>query len=248
MDRKLMKKLLLTLALIGLLIPSVSFGAIAFDNFVGMGTNPTTVSFTVGSNPGRIMFVACTHDRNAGDTVEYNGVAMTGLTSMTDNQNYLVTSYYLLNPASGANNITISSASNYWCAAASYSGVKQSAPTNIANSGMSSGGVTSASLGMTSTVDNSFAVGLNYTTNDTSGAVAFNATGDVTKRGVSGTANQTPKVMISDSNTPKTPAGAITISSTIGEAVRMGISGVILEPYVAPSGPTRRIKGVGVSR
>jgi len=143
--------------------------AISIDATSGGITSGTQTSLTVShtcSGSDRILITQI-ETEPAGRTtgVTYNGVSMTLLqnTSIIAGAVELLT-YYLLAPATGANNIVVSfsSATNGHVWSASYTGVKQSGfPDSQANSGELSGGTTQSQA--TTVVDsNCWLVGLGY--------------------------------------------------------------------------------------
>lgn len=101
--------------------------AIAFD----AGTNggaATTFSHTVTTAAGRLLLVVTARDGGAGPSgVTYAGVAMTSLLTITLGT-FSVTVWYLLGPATGANDVVVSglSGSTTTCLAASWSGARNS--------------------------------------------------------------------------------------------------------------------------
>lgn len=137
MIKKILKKLAI-LSLIGIFIfPNSVFAAIAFDNALNLGSSTTgttlTVSFTVGSGSNRILFVGAVGNNTGSATDDitgatYNGVAMTLIDKTfvaADRYRYL---FYLINPASGANNVVITSSTSDGFKAgsvASYTGASQ---------------------------------------------------------------------------------------------------------------------------
>lgn len=140
-----MKVLLLSLALC-----ISSFAAIASDNNsvqknagdTGAGT--ITQAITVGSGSNRVLWVYGSTCQGSITGATYNGVSMTAVQSSSSG--CAQTLFFLAAPASGTFNIVLSSGSTYinlYLAAASYSGVSQTAPTGAAiafNSGTVSGG------------------------------------------------------------------------------------------------------------
>jgi len=107
--------------------------AIAFDNTGDSGwvsqSTGWTYPYTVGVANDRILIVNV-FTSPAGDTISavtYAGVAMTNLYTVTDTNNNGETSFYLLNPASGTNNIQVTQSGTFNAEASiiSYSGVSQ---------------------------------------------------------------------------------------------------------------------------
>lgn len=128
----------------------VPTSGIAFDN-VSDGNCTANCSSelwshtTSGSN--RILFVECVFDTSTDPitAISYGGDPMNFLTSnhylQTDNSNRYLVAYYLTNPLSGANNVSISFGSTTYvegCWATSYTGAAQSGvPDNVATSSAS---------------------------------------------------------------------------------------------------------------
>jgi hypothetical protein len=108
---------------------------ITFDNSVDGGNNGGTTStltyaYKVGTGPNRLLVVNLIGDTSVDDiaSVTYGGVPMTligKLQAPSNNWQYL---YYLLNPASGSNNIVITASSSHYLIseASSWSNVRQS--------------------------------------------------------------------------------------------------------------------------
>ena len=92
-----------------------------FDNAAdggnnGGSTNTHTYSFSVGINPNRLLLVSIVGDTSVDDisSVKYAGASMTLVAKVQtpgDRWHYL---YYLLAPASGANNVVITAASSHY--------------------------------------------------------------------------------------------------------------------------------------
>lgn len=138
-------------------------------------------------------------------TVTYNGVAMTQAvkkTSTNSNTNYLYL-YYLINPATGANNIVVTpSGSTYLeLCAASYTGAKQSGQPDNTASAENNASTTSMTATLTPVVSNCWAVtygglqraltaGTGVTQRGSSGALWGTALGD-SNGTISGSTSQT---------------------------------------------------------
>lgn len=131
-----MKKLLL-IVLFFLAAPSVSHAAIAFDAFTtgGATSNPTLTKTyshtTTGSNRYLVVNVRSDDGGDIVTGVTYAGTAMTRAIAQPwpVNGNRLTYLYYLINPASGANDIVVTVSANptaFSTAAASYTGALQS--------------------------------------------------------------------------------------------------------------------------
>ncbi len=210
-----MKKILITIALLlVLLIPQVSFAAIAFDTFVkgadAINIQGLTYSHTVtGSNPA---LAVCIFANNSGDAVTgvtYAGVSMTQVAKIVRadyalQYGYL---YYLPNPATGANNVIVSASvpiTNSTVYSYSYTGVKNAAVENANSAAVSSSGT--ASVAVTTIDANAVIVscfmGFNGDTTLTAGT-------NVTKR-----ANDN-YVLIGDSIGNSLASGSNTVSATL---------------------------------
>jgi hypothetical protein len=190
--------------------------AIAFDAASGgsNGGSGNTVTFShTCSGSDRILFVGV-GDYN-GDFVTgvtYAGVSMTLIAKQGYNSNtnyeYL---YYLVAPATGANNVVISrSTSSGWCVgdSASYTGVKQTSPIDAyTTKEFTSADGTSLTTTLSSVADNCwFVLGMNSQRNLTAST------------GVTARHQQITQSFIGDSNSPKTPAGSYSMTVTISQA------------------------------
>lgn len=186
--------------------------AIAFDATSGANGagSPNTFAHTcTGSN--LILFVAVRAEGGTGACtgVTYNSVALTkiGETNVDENNSL----WYLINPATGANNIAVSYTGAYGqAAAASYTGAKQSGVPDA--SGTNTGTGTSLAKAVTTVLDNCWVVASGQ---DNNGA-------GVTSAGASTTARkqQNNSLVLLDTNEAVTPAGSRTInlSDTSGSA------------------------------
>jgi hypothetical protein len=97
----------------------------------GGSTTSLTYSYTVGSGPNRLLVVNLIGDTSADDisSVTYAGTPMTRIGKVQASSNNWQYLYYLLNPASGSNNVVITAGSPHYLIsqAASWYNVKQSA-------------------------------------------------------------------------------------------------------------------------
>lgn len=106
---------------------------IAYDSMTGAnevfgpGTSGS-ITADVGISPDRILWVTTVNDSSTGDlitSVTYNSVALTKLTGrQLDTASAYIGLWYLVNPSSGSNSITVNASSSCYCYAAwsSYSG------------------------------------------------------------------------------------------------------------------------------
>lgn len=126
--------------------------AIAFDA-ASQGnrgtTDATSITFAhtcAGSD--RILFVSALSNGAGGDIVNsatYNGVACTKVTSLNLTGNQWMSLWYLIAPATGANNIVIGvsgSSEGLYGMGASYTGAKQSGQPDSSNTGTAIGNLT----------------------------------------------------------------------------------------------------------
>ncbi len=221
--------------------------AIAFDaTSEGSGTtSPVTLSHTcTGSN--LILMVGITiYDADPGSPdvvtgVTYNGVPMTQIGKVAhtpDSEDYL---YYLINPATGANNISVSlskTVSACVIRGASYTGVKQSGQPDASNTGGPT--ATSLTTSVTTIADNCWLVGHCY--ND-SGGNASAGTGTTSRSSAS-------QVIFIDSNGAKTPAGSYSLQTTSASGTLVNIiasiSPVVTESSVVKPSSNLLLMGMG---
>jgi hypothetical protein len=197
------------------------------------GTGPLTFAHTcTGSD--LILFCGCF--ATAGDVVTgitYNSVAMTliGKVANGSEQAYL---YYLINPTTGANNISVSWSGSTILRAhgVSYTGAKQSGVPDANSTATGTG--TSLASSVTTVADNCWVIAM------------YRAAGDITAgsgttlRGTSTTSN------ILDSNGAVTPAGSKTINAN--SSISGGMAAVIASfaPYVASSARRLALLGIGM--
>lgn len=112
--------------------PSTSIAYANSQAYTGTSATSYTFSFTVSAGTNRILIVSFEGATGTGaddiTSVTYNGVAMTlgQKTAPTNPTNRYLYTYYLLNPASGANNVVISRTTSDWIlpVAAEYTGVQ----------------------------------------------------------------------------------------------------------------------------
>jgi len=109
---------------------------ITFDNSIDGGNNGGTTAsltyrFTVGTGANRLLVVNLIGDTSVDDisSVTYAGTPLTLLQKIQSPSNNWQYLYYLLNPASGSNNVVITAASSHYLLsqAASWYNIKQSA-------------------------------------------------------------------------------------------------------------------------
>ena len=140
---------------------------ITYDNSVDGGNNggsttSLTYSYTVGSGSNRLLVVNLIGDTSADDisSVTYAGTAMTlvgKVQAPSNNWQYL---YYLLNPASGSNNVVITAGSSHYLIseAASWYNVKQSAQPDASTTNTAAATSTSVTTSLTTVASGSLVV------------------------------------------------------------------------------------------
>jgi hypothetical protein len=191
---------------------------IAFDA-ASSGGNTGQASLTVAhtcTGTNRILFTFV-HSRDFSSDqvtgITYAGVAMTKINEVEQGTQQGVL-YYLINPASGANNIivTMSGAANgIQAASASYTGVATSGIPDASDTTTQSSGATIVCT-VTTVLDNCWGV-MGAWNNDSSPA----AGSGTTERA------ETSNCAIYDNNSAKTPPGSLTLTATNvgGEAVAL---------------------------
>lgn len=193
--------------------------AIAFVNAAdggnnGGSTSSLTFPYTVGSGSNRLLVVPFAGDSGSGadniTSVAYGGVAMTlAKKSVVTSQDRFVYLYYLLNPASGANNVVITAGTNHFilAGAADYTGVKQSAQPDATTTQVSGASASTLTTSLTTILDNCWAVlveqGFNSSALPTAGTGLTRRTADA----AFGTYG------LFDSNGAITPAGAYAMTT-----------------------------------
>lgn len=194
----------------------------------GSASSPATFSHTcTGDN--RILFVAAAS--NSGQTVTgvtYAGVSMTQIGSKTDSAGPTEYLFYLIAPATGANNVIVStSGSNATGASVSYTGVKQSGQPDASVVGSEST-TTHKTQALTSVANNCWFVATTRTGN------GFTMTGDA------GTVVrvQAEQVYLGantlwDSNSAKTPAGSYTLGVTSSSQLYGGVIMASIAPFTS---------------
>lgn len=171
--------------------PYPTCGPLTYDNNAAsfgstqVGSGTWTNAWNRGSAANAVMFVVLTVSSNWSGTVTYNGVAMTLLSSVVNSNNTLV--YYLVNPASGSNNIVVDAVPDDWDSAAmtvfSYSGINTSDPflSNNFNSGTGAGGTPyTQDVAITPVRSNSVILAIHSAYNSTA-STGYNLSGGVSR-------------------------------------------------------------------
>lgn len=197
---------------------------IAFDataNDLESGTTATFSHPCTGSD--RLLFVtAVVGSGNTVSGVTYNGVAMTNVPTNSPVSNpsgavlYL---FYLINPATGANNVVVTAAvsDTIRAVSASYTGVKQSGQPDASGNGTASGAA-SITDSITTVADDCWVIAATSNTVD----VATNGTGYVNRGNSAG-------VGIGDSGAAVAPGSNSQTVNTSGSA-----NWAIIQASIAP--------------
>lgn len=153
--------------LLGLmLLPLLCLGSVSFVGSADLGNNGGTgtlnVSYTVGSGLNRLLIVGVFGDQatDALTGVTYNGVAMTQYQKThVDASTRWLYGYYLLNPASGAHTVSITTTTGWILAgAADYSGVKQVIPDASVGNSQFFGASGTQTTSLTTVADNCWTI------------------------------------------------------------------------------------------
>lgn len=190
--------------------------AIAFDNSKGgLGGGAFPFAYTCSGTSRLLIFTSVLI--SSGDnppSPTYNGVALTQASKLNFSGTSWMYVYYLLNPASGSNNIAITGTSPNVSHIASYTGVSQAGfpDATATNSGSS----TSLSNQITTVLDNCWSVMAIASTN---GGTVTGGTNAVVRDSV----NAVKTACILDTNTVITPPAMTTQACTVSGSNPFGI-------------------------
>lgn len=207
---------------------AIAFDAASNGTDNSPNSSPMTLSHTcTGSDRFLVvgLYTAASNSRTT--SVTYNGVAMTQAIKNENNPSGETTEiWYLMNPASGANNIviTLSTDTPIEVCAASYTGVLG----GLDNSAVASNTSTTSFAGSVTTVaDNCWYVMFARNNADVYGSGA-----GTTRRANQGACS------ICDGNAAKTPAGSATLTLTVGGSYAHGGSLLSMSPTAAAAAAT----------
>lgn len=198
--------------------------AIAFDSATAMTGNTSVTSKTFShtcSGSDRILFVISARQTAFTITgITYNSVAMTQVGTKATSYGNTIELWYLVAPATGANNVVISvnSACNVTGGAISFTGASQTGqPDASATGGDPTSAVSSYSPSVTSVADNCFAV---------CGMIC--ASGATLTGGTNTSIGSQPEVTHAGSafiysTAEKTPAGTFTLNVTSASQVMVSV-------------------------
>lgn len=216
--------------------------AIAFDaatHSAYQANSPLTFSHTT-SGSDRLIIVYVYDGSNRTTGVTYGGVALTLVQDLVMTgaaAGQYIQLWYLLNPASGANNVVVSGTPDpigVYASAVSYTGVAQSGQPDASNKQATSP-ATSLTTSVTTVADNCWLMGYAY-----HGATISAGTG-TTSRG----SNAGGQLTAIDSNGAKTPAGSHSLQTT---STSTFVGHVIASFAPATAGGTTKPQFLGFAR
>jgi uncharacterized repeat protein (TIGR01451 family) len=253
----------LTFLLVLIVFPAASFGQVVFDNSasngarVNTGTPTVTTSLSVGAAANRLLIVGVSLNRQQRTTVAVNTVTdgaatLTSLGNETDTGNdRRVEMFYLVNPASGTNNIVVSftnlSAGNnvgVVVGAASFSNVDQATPVRAFTAARGNIG-SNPTVNVTSNVGEMVVDTLAITGNRTAGAGA----GQTTQWGQNDGTNLNTTDVYGYGST-QAGAATVTMSETLSGTSSWALGAVSIIPAItvpATVAGTNNVLIVGVS-
>ncbi|MGA9673360.1 MAG: IPT/TIG domain-containing protein [Terracidiphilus sp.] len=210
-------------------LASSGTGAITYDNSADGGNNggsttSLTYPYTVGAGANRLLIVNLVGDTSADNisSVTYAGTLMTFLGKVqaaSNNWQYL---YYLVNPASGANNIVITAGSAHYLIsqAASWYNVRQSAQPEVSVSNTAPTANTSITTSLTTASSGALVVQGIWSYGHL--AAGAGATPIIIDAAIGGAG------IFASSTSPVTPAGSVSMT-TISDGSQS--SGVIMASF-----------------
>ncbi len=234
----MLSRLRLALLLVALCGPAHAAG-IVFSGAADLGNNngntsSLTVSYTVGSSSNRALVLCMVGATTA--TATYNGVSMTQ--QVIDSQRN-ISIYYLLNPASGANTLFLSTGITIdyiQVIAADYSNVRQTGQPD--GSGISDDGIVADTYSGTYSTAQSGATVIGCASGG--GGSIPTVSGSFTRRTY---AAQFGNTLLADTG-PVIPSGSVTLAATIGNEGAMQ-SQAFLSLISVPGGGSFMLNGVG---
>lgn len=204
---------------------------ITFDNAADLGnnggtTNSYTAAYTVGVGTNRILFVGIVGDASpAGHdditTVTYGGVALTFLAKQagvaTLNRNTYL--YFMVNPASGSNNVVVSCTNNHYLivGASSYAGAAQTGQPDVISNTLGALGTSTTTANIVTVTNNDWVV---YFRSGTGGPDTPSGGAGATRRSFAAAASFRLWGFY-DSNGPITPSGSYNMTTNIDVTAAM---------------------------
>lgn len=213
--------------------------AIAFDaqsSQSNTGSSITISHTTSGSDRLLVVYIFGATGGYSVSAITYNGVAMTSLGSNTTDARFKC--YYLIAPASGTNNIsiTLSASMVYVVAAVSYTGVKQTGfPDNSSLAGTTASG-TSSSKSLTPVANNCWMIaGCHIQANSGSTSGQPTAGASTTRRVQINNVTNVYGIAALDNNAPINPAASTTLNGSSTNDNSWYWISMTIEPAPAPT-------------
>lgn len=210
--------------------------AIAFDSSAkGTITTGTSLTFAHTCTGSNLILIAYFYGSGSGDTCSatYNGTSMTQFKTIVDSSNNKQFGFYLINPATGANNVvaTFGNSGQHGGVSGSYTGVKQSGQPDSSGSADNSGVGTTVTVSTTVVASNCWVVSGGFA----NGLSGITCTSNKTDRQYQSMSSTFVGLRLSDTNST-VATGSQSIIFTINQSgqVISGISASIA-PYVAPT-------------
>lgn len=208
--------------------------AIAYDtNTAPARTIGTSHTFSHTCSGSDRLLVVMGQDTSGGTStvtgVTYNGVAMTKIAGAQVPSDRQITMWYLVAPATGTNDVVVTSSTsqNLRFHSISYTGVDQTTPTDGSNTNTSSG--TSISTTITTTVDNCWMV--MFAKDNSGGKTYTTSTGDTIRENTDAAGH-----VSADTGGAITPAGSNTMTLDAGVSVNKGAIGMAISPATGGGG------------
>lgn len=207
-----MKKVFVSF-LIALLLPAISFAAVAFDNkldVIGVSTAVNTQSFTTSGTNRYLLVCAYNGLGNTSAAIlsaTYAGASMTLVNNQDDLDGNHMALFSLSNPTSGANNIAVTFASaegsaSHYILASSYTGVLQNSTAEAKNTAWANGA--NPTVSVTTLTNNAWVAGC--LRGDSATTAGTNTIFRTTSGGV---------LSMNDTNSAQTPAGSHALNATM---------------------------------
>ena len=172
----------------------------------------TSLTYALNNTAGNILFTCITTGGTISD-VTYNSVSSTHINTSGGGQPARL--YYQVSPSTGSNNVVVTTTGTtyIYSASSAYTGAKLTGQPDASNTNSASRGAGVAlTTSVTTVADNSW--GIICARNDTTGNETASTGSTLRVGGGSGF------VQIFDSNSPKTPAGSLSMSTTDATSAR----------------------------
>lgn len=213
---------------------AVAFGAATTDGTAAGAPEATRTFSHTCSGSQRLLIVSVCNDEDGSavnvSSITYAGVALTQRITATRSNFGRASLWYLVNPASGANNVivTLASAQEWTAAAVSFTGVNQTTPLGTAASANGFG--STASVNVSSASDE-----LVYDTVNVNGPVTLTAGASQTSRWTR-EASTSSTVVVDSGGSTETGAATTTMSWGVSPADDWVIVAVPIREHTGTSG------------